>query len=115
MNREGSILYSTLITKMDVQHNLDNFEKWAKERKVDTPLIIGPASSSIKPEPLGVVLVYAAWNYPLYTAIPPMAAAIAAGNSVILKPSELAPATSKVIKKLVENYLDPRFYRVIEG
>ena len=44
-----------------------------------------------------------------------MAAAIAAGNSVILKPSELAPATSKVIKKLVENYLDPRFYRVIEG
>lgn len=57
----------------------------------------------------------AAWNYPLYTAVPPLAAAIAAGNCAILKPSELAPHSSNVLKKLIDQYLDQECYRVIEG
>lgn len=58
------------------------------------------ANSSILYEPLGVVLVISAWNYPVVTALPPVAAAISAGNCVVLKPSEMAPFTSKVLKKL---------------
>lgn len=76
---------------------------------------IGLASTSIKPEPLGVVLVVTAWNYPFSTGLPPMVSAIAAGNSVVVKPSEMAPYSSKAFKKLVEKYMKPEFYRVIEG
>lgn len=78
-----------------------------KKETVPTPLALGMASCAILHEPLGVVLVISAWNYPVYTALPPVAAAIAAGNSVILKPSELAPYTSKALVKLFEKYLDP--------
>lgn len=67
---------------------------------------MGFAKSSILYEPLGVVLVISAWNYPVYTAVPLVAAAIAAGNCVILKPSELAPHTSNVLNKLFKKYLD---------
>ena len=72
-------------------------------------------SCSIQNEPLGVALVISAWNYPIYTAIPLVAAAIAAGNCVILKPSELASHTSGVIKKLFDKYLDPNYFQCIEG
>ena len=58
-------------------------------------------------EPLGVALVLSAWNYPIYTAVPQVAAAISAGNCVILKPSELAPYTSQILKKLFDKYMDP--------
>lgn len=58
-------------------------------------------------EPLGLVLVISAWNYPIYTALPQVAAAICAGNSVILKPSELSPYTSRVLAKFFEEYMDP--------
>lgn len=67
----------------------------------------------MEPEPYGVALVISAWNYPIYTAIPQVATAITAGNCVILKPSELAPHTSGVIKKLFDNYLDPEYYQCI--
>ena len=66
------------------------------------------ASSEVVYEPLGVTLVLSAWNYPIYTALPQVGAAIAAGNCVILKPSEFAPHSSKVLKKLFEKYMDPR-------
>jgi aldehyde dehydrogenase (NAD+) len=61
---------------------------------------IGVARSEVIYEPLGVALVISAWNYPIYTAIPQVAAAIAAGNCVILKPSEFAPYTSNVLSML---------------
>ena len=70
-------------------------------------------SSRIEYEPFGVALVISAWNYPLYTAIPPAATAIAAGNCVILKPSEQAPHTSGVVKKLFDKYLNPDYYQCI--
>jgi aldehyde dehydrogenase (NAD+) len=68
---------------------------------------LGLASSELVYEPLGVALVLSAWNYPIYTAIPQAAAAICAGNCLILKPSELAPFTSNVLKKLFDKYMDP--------
>ena len=72
-------------------------------------------SSKIVPEPYGVTLVMGSWNYPLVTSVSPAAEAIAAGNAVCIKPSELAPQCSKIIKKLVENNLDKEVYSVIEG
>ncbi len=71
---------------------------------------MGFASCSVQYQPLGVALVISAWNYPIYTAIPQVAAAISAGNCVILKPSELAPENSRVIKKLFDKYMDPGIY-----
>lgn len=64
-------------------------------------MMAGPALSYVKPEPYGVVLVMSAWNYPLYTAIPPLAQAIAAGNCVVLKPSEIASNTSRALTELI--------------
>ena len=76
---------------------------------------MGPGKSYIIPEPRGVVLVMGAWNYPLFTLIPAAATCIAAGNAVILKPSELSPHTSNLIAKLFKDHLDNGLYRVIEG
>ena len=75
---------------------------------------IGLASSEVIYEPLGVSLILSAWNYPIYTALPQVGAAIAAGNCIILKPSEFAPHTSKVLKKLFEKYLDPSKSQLIQ-
>ena len=86
-----------------------------KETVVDTPMMVGPGKSYIKPEPLGVVCVMAAWNYPYYTLLGGVALAIAAGNCVVIKPSEMSPNCSISIAKVCEKYLDQRFYRVVQG
>ena len=92
-----------------------NLKKWTKRRKVRTPLVGKPGKSWLQPEPLGVVLIIGAWNYPLQLTLAGAAAAIAAGNCAVLKPSELAPATSAVTARLVPQYLDKDCVRVVEG
>lgn len=99
----------------EVEYTLKHFESWSKKRSVDTSLLVGPADSYILPEPFGVTLVIGAWNYPSATTIAPAASAIAAGNCVALKPSEMAPHNSNVMKALFEKYLDKDCYTVIEG
>lgn len=69
----------------------------------------------VKPEPLGVIGVISAWNYPSILMAGPVTNAISAGNCVIAKPSELSPKTSGVWKKVFDEFLDPRFYRCVEG
>jgi aldehyde dehydrogenase (NAD+) len=78
-------------------------------------VIFQPAKARIVPEPVGVALVIAPWNYPLQLMMLPMASAIAAGNAVIGKPSELAPATSEAMAQLVEKHLDPDAVAIVEG
>ena len=114
-NSFNTYVFSQMISILDVEDNLNHLEEWAKPRAADTSLIVGPAISYILPEPYGVALVLSAWNYPVFTSIPPVSAAIAAGNCVILKPSELAPATSVALNELFTKYLDNSCYRVIEG
>lgn len=89
--------------------------KWARRRKVSTPMVGQPGKSWLQPEPLGVVLVIGAWNYPLQLTLDGAAAAIAAGNCTVLKPSELAPSVSEVIARRVPEYLDSECIRVVEG
>lgn len=92
-----------------------NLKNWSKKRKVSTPLTVYPARSYMQPEPLGVVLIMGAWNYPLQLTLLPMVSAIAAGNMAVIKPPEMAVHTSKIIADLLPKYLDKRAIRVIEG
>ena len=97
------------------EYYLEHLDEFMKDVNHDSPLLLQPCSAKIKWEPYGVCLIYGSWNYPYYVTLKPLANAIAAGNSVIIKPSEMSPNTSNVIKKIVEKYLDPRAYRVMIG
>jgi len=99
----------------DAAYCRKHLKRWTKKRRVHTPMLGKPGKSWIQPEPLGVVLIIGAWNYPLQLVLAGLAAAIAAGNCAMLKPSELAPETSKAIAKLVPKYLDGDCFKVIEG
>ncbi len=106
---ELSILYG------DIDEALKYVNKWAKVKKVRTNLLNLPAKSYIIPEPLGVSLVIGAWNYPYQLSLAPAIAAITAGNTVIIKPSELPKNTSNIIAKLINKNFDPEFLKVVEG
>ena len=92
-----------------------HLRKWAKPRKVRTPMTLFPAKSRRYPQPYGVVLVMSPWNYPFMLSMTPVLGAIAAGNCVILKPSAYAPATSKVLASLISSTFDPQYVSVVEG
>ncbi|MEO6826524.1 MAG: aldehyde dehydrogenase family protein [Microbacteriaceae bacterium] len=94
---------------------IKRLRSWLRPRRVSVPSAILPARAFIVREPLGVVLVIAPWNYPVQLLLSPLVGAIAAGNAVVLKPSELAPATSAVVAGLVPRYLDARAVAVVEG
>ncbi|KAI5434552.1 Aldehyde dehydrogenase 3 member H1 [Lathyrus oleraceus] len=94
---------------------IKELKHWMTPEKVQTSLTTFPASAEIVSEPLGVVLVISAWNYPFLLSLDPVIGAIAAGNAVVLKPSEIAPATSALLAKLVGEYMDNSSIRVVEG
>lgn len=106
---EFSILYS------EINYFIKNIKKLSKKQKVKTNLANFPAKSYRVPEPLGATLVIGAWNYPLQLALLPALTALAAGNTVILKPSELALHTSKAIADLINQVFDSHYFYVYEG
>jgi len=106
---ELAILYS------EIDFAIKNLQKWMSVKKVTSPLSHKGSSSYIMKEPYGVALIISPWNYPLQLAIAPVIGAIAAGNCVVLKPSEHAKATSTLLSHLVEDYFDRSFFTVIEG
>jgi aldehyde dehydrogenase (NAD+) len=99
----------------DVEHVCKHLSKWAKPKRVSTPILAQPGKSFIKPEPQGTVLIIGAWNYPLQLVLAPLVAVIAAGNCAVIKPSELAPTVSSLLAKLVPQYLDNKAVSIIEG
>ncbi len=92
-----------------------SLEAWAEDRFVASPLLVQPSQSYVRPEPKGVVLVIAPWNYPIQLALAPIGAAIAAGNCSVLKPSELSPNTSRVMTQMIRDSFDPGFITSVEG
>ncbi|KAG8389760.1 hypothetical protein BUALT_Bualt01G0012100 [Buddleja alternifolia] len=94
---------------------LKELHRWMKPQKVKTTITTFPSSAEIVPEPLGVVLIISTWNYPFSLSLDPVVGAIAAGNTVVLKPSEVAPATSSLLSKLLGEYVDTSGVKVIEG
>jgi len=108
--------YATEISVLrEIDYALRHIRRWAKPRRVSVGFDQFPAAASIQPEPLGVVLIIAPWNYPFQLLIWPLVGAIAAGNCALLKPSELAPHTSSVISKLIGQVFDPAYIAAIEG
>ena len=102
-------------TVTEVKHIRKHVADWAKPRKAKLRLKDMPGKGTVQPEPLGVALIIAPWNYPIQLLVAPMAAALAAGNAVIAKPSELVPETSQVLARLLREHLDPDAVAIVEG
>ncbi|BBU24451.1 coniferyl-aldehyde dehydrogenase [Mycobacterium xenopi] len=102
-------------TKTEASFARKHLKSWMRRTRTSIPLVQRPARAWIQYEPLGVVLIIGPWNYPFYLTMAPVVAAVAAGNGVVIKPSELAPATSSLISELVPQYLDSTTIRVVLG
>ena len=101
--------------RRDIEGVIREVGSWANPRRVPVPWTLWPGRAEVVPEPLGAVLVIGPWNYPVRCLVLPLAFAIAAGNTVAVKPSELAPATSALLGELLPSYLDPQAVVVAEG
>ncbi|GAA1367852.1 aldehyde dehydrogenase family protein [Streptomyces beijiangensis] len=102
-------------TVREIDHTLERLEGWLRPEPAEVPEHLGDARAWTVLDPLGVVLVIAPWNYPAQLLLAPVAGALAAGNCVVAKPSELAPATSRVIAELLPKFLDADAVAVVEG
>lgn len=105
----------TGIVLEEVRFHLKHLRSWIRERTVPTPLAQFHAKSFVSPEPYGVALIIAPWNYPVQLCLSPLVGAISGGNCAVLKPSAYAPATSAAIAKLIAQTFDPQYIAVIEG
>ncbi|MAB75532.1 MAG: aldehyde dehydrogenase family protein [Verrucomicrobiales bacterium] len=90
-------------------------KKWAKPRRAGNPFYFLPARSEVRREAFGTALIVSAWNYPLQLAFAPAISAIGAGNTVLLKPSEMAPATGQIMGQIVSSSFDPGHFSVVQG
>ncbi len=98
-----------------ISHTIKNLRSWAKEEKVKTPLYLFPAKSYIISEPYGTVLIIGPYNYPFQLLIEPLIGAIAAGNCVVLKPSENVPNISKIITEMITEIFPKEYICSVEG
>ncbi|HRG23358.1 MAG TPA: aldehyde dehydrogenase [Chitinophagaceae bacterium] len=99
----------------EINHTLSHLEEWMQPVRTRTNLVNLPSSSRLYPSPLGVVLIIGPWNFPLQLLLIPAIGAIAAGNCVVLKPSEYAPATATLIEKMIRETFDEKLVQVVAG
>lgn len=99
----------------EIAHATRRLRRWSRPDRLGMSLTLQPARARLVHEPLGVVLIIAPWNYPVQLLLSPLIGVLAAGNTAVLKPSELAPATSALIARLIPAYLDPEAVQVVEG
>ena len=112
---EEAYATETGLVLAEIRHTLRHLANWMRPQRTGTNLVNFPANSKVYRDPLGVILVIAPWNYPFMLPLVPLAAALAAGNTVVLKPSESAPATAAVIERLLTRIFPPDCVRVIQG
>ena len=105
----------TGLTISALSYTLNHLESWSRRRIVPTPLAQFPSLSFTVREPYGTVLILAPWNYPFLLAMEPLIGAVAAGNCCVVKPSEYAPHTASIIKKIVEKALPSWLAAVVTG
>lgn len=110
-----SYMCETGIVLSEITYMLKHIRSFARERNVPTPLAQFHSRSFVKPSPYGVVLIMSPWNYPFMLTIDPLVDALAAGNTVILKPSAYSPCTSEVIRSLIKECFDERLVSVVTG
>ncbi len=94
---------------------MNHLEEWTSDEKISGALAYSTWGKYIHPEPLGIALIIGAWNYPYVSTLAPLIGAIAAGNCVIVKPSELAPNSATAMATMIERYLDKSCIRVVLG
>lgn len=99
----------------EISYLKKHLKKWARIRGVKTPLSQFAAKSFVVPDPYGVVLIMAPWNYPLQLCLEPLAGAIAAGNCAVVKPSAYAPATSQAVADIIADIYPPEYVTVVQG
>lgn len=108
--------YATeLIVTREIDYAIAHLKSWCKPRKVAVPLEQIPGAARVIAEPLGVVSIVGAWNYPFGLNIAPLIGAIAAGNCTVIKPSEVAAHTSRCLADLISKYFDPAYISVVQG
>jgi aldehyde dehydrogenase (NAD+) len=99
----------------EIRYARKHLRRWMRPRRVPVPLHYQPGRAMVTREPLGVVLVIGAWNYPLQLSLSPLVGAVAGGNCAVVKPSELAPETSRLLAEKLCRYIDPEAFLVVEG
>ncbi|PJZ67540.1 aldehyde dehydrogenase family protein [Leptospira wolffii] len=112
--------YETDLTEImpsiaEVKDAIRHVRSWMKPERVKTPVSLFGATSTVVYEPKGVTLIISPWNYPMYLAFAPLSAAIAAGNTAIIKPSEFTPETSKLFSKIIKETFPENEVAVFEG
>jgi aldehyde dehydrogenase (NAD+) len=114
-SREEAYAAETGLVLSAIRQARKNLRKWMKPQTVKTDLVNFPSSSRIYRDPLGVVFIIAPWNYPFQLLLIPLVGAIAGGNGVVLKPSELAPATAAIVENIIREIYPPEYVRVLQG
>ena len=110
-----TILTETSYVISELKDTIKNLKRWAKPKRVFPSILNFPSTDYIYKEPYGKVLVIAPWNYPFQLTLCPLISAVAAGNRVVAKPSELTPKTSEIINKIISSVFDKNHVEVIEG
>ena len=116
----GKCRFEAVMTEMsfvaaEAKYARKNLRKWMRPKKVRTPIMAQPGHSYLWPEPKGVVLIIAPWNYPMSMVMAPLVGAVAAGNCAVMKPSEVTANTSALLASLLPRYLDTDAFAVVEG
>lgn len=114
-SRSEAYMCEVGLTLSEIGHVLSNIKRWARTEWKMTAITNSLAHSTIVKEPYGVVLIMSPWNYPVLLTLEPLVGALAAGNTVILKPSAYAPATSAVLKQMVDEFFDPKLVAMVTG
>ncbi|MFY0651360.1 MAG: aldehyde dehydrogenase [Cyclobacteriaceae bacterium] len=99
----------------DIDEAIKNLPKWSRNKRVGTNLVNLPGKSYLMPEPMGATLIIGAWNYPFQLSIQPVIASMAAGNTVVLKPSEIPEACSAIMAKVINENFSTEYLSVVEG
>ncbi|KAJ8266733.1 hypothetical protein GJAV_G00134080 [Gymnothorax javanicus] len=111
----GTPFYETMGLEGEISLAVSKLKEWAAPRPVEKNLMTLSDQVFIQPEPLGVVLIIGAWNYPLAVTLQPLIGAIAAGNAAVVKPSEVSAHSSKLMEEFLPIYLDKELYPVVTG
>ncbi len=114
-NKEEAWVTEIGFVVAEINYALKRLHRWMSPRRVGTNLLNFPSKSYVVYEPLGVSLIISPWNYPLQLLLTPLVGAMAAGNCVVLKPSEFAPATAAIIRRIAEENYDTKYITVAEG
>ena len=114
-SKEESWATETGLLLGEIKYAVKHLRRWMKPKRVSTGLVTFPSSAKIYRDPLGVVLIISPWNYPVQLSLVPLIGAIAAGNCAVLKPSEMAPATEKLIAKIIKETFNENYITVVTG